>query len=364
MLVDLPESTSLYIMSYELIKNIPQQPLAIIGDIHGEYTALENLLIQLKNNSKDRRIVFIGDLCDRGPKSVSVIKKVISLIHSKKAYVILGNHEINLIANDAKDGSGWFFDSRTKSDNQYYAPYERANHAEKQLIKDFFNTLPIAISMPGLNLVHAAWDQNSIDRLIKYTGKHTCFTDVYNYWHDYVLNKANENNLKELYFKQKELWAKQLEDPKSAPPFLEYIAQFESLEQNFNPIKRITSGIEKPCEKPFFSGNRWRFSDRTTWWDEYSDSTAVIIGHYWRLFTSPKPGENWRYSQLFKNISPFAWHGMHKQVFCIDYSVGARWRERKQNIQISDSKFKLAAMLWPEKELIFDDGSTITTQKS
>lgn len=348
-------------MSYELIKNIPEQPLAIIGDIHGEYEALENLLLNLEKNFADRKLVFIGDLCDRGPKSVSVINKVQKLIQKDKAYTILGNHEINLIAKDAKDGSGWFFDSRTKSDNKYYAPYEHAQQSDKQRISDFFNTLPIAISMPSLNLVHAAWDQSSIDKLTTFTGQEDRFINVFNFWHELILNKACENNLKELYFEQKQQWATQLEDPETQPPYLEYIAKFESLEQIHNPIKRITSGIEQACQQPFFSGNRWRFSDRTAWWDKYADKKPVVIGHYWRLFDSPAPGESWRYSQLFKDIEPFAWHGMHKQVFCIDYSVGARWRDRRQNINLKDSKFKLAALLWPEKSLVFDDNSVIQT---
>lgn len=351
-------------MSYELIKNIPDQPLAIIGDIHGEYSALENLLINIEKDFPRRKLIFIGDLCDRGPQSVSVIKKVEELIKQNKAYAILGNHEINLIANDAKDGSAWFFDSRIESDDKYYAPYEHANIAEKKRIKDFLNSLPIAIQMPSLRLVHAAWDQSSIDKLIIYTGSKDCFADVYNYWHEYILNKANQNNLKKLYFEQKQKWASQLEDPENEPPYLKHIADFESLEQNYNPIKRITSGLEHACQKPFFSGNRWRFSDRTTWWDKYPDNIPVVIGHYWRLYETPKPGSSWRYSRLFNNIGPFAWHGMHKQVFCVDYSVGARWRERKQKIKTINSKFKLAALIWPEKDLIFDDGAIIKTNKA
>ena len=48
------------------------------------------------------------------------------MLASGNAHGVLGNHEINLLANDAKDGSAWFFDERIASDDTRYAPYARA----------------------------------------------------------------------------------------------------------------------------------------------------------------------------------------------------------------------------------------------
>lgn len=347
-------------MSYETIKHIPKQPLAIIGDIHGESDALENLLKHLQDSTyNNRKIVFIGDLCDRGPKSLTVINTVQDLINNNKAYAILGNHEINLLANDAKDGSGWYFNSRIESDSQFYAPFEIANPAEKESIHNFLNQLPIAVCTPEIRMIHAAWDSNAVNRLksLSVSSAH----DIIKHYHNLIKNKALENNLLKRYQLQKQEWLTKLEDPEQQPPFLQDIAEFESLEHRFSAIKRVTSGIEHPCTTPFFSGNRWRFSDRTPWWNSYAEPTPVVIGHYWRLFKQPNSAKNWRYSALFKDISPFAWHGKQHNVFCVDYSVGARWRERKQHIDAKNSKFKLAALLWPERKLIFDDGLILNT---
>ncbi|MDH3441675.1 MAG: metallophosphoesterase, partial [Gammaproteobacteria bacterium] len=49
-------------------------PLDIIGDIHGEFDALMNLLDVLGydeegQSPEGRKIVFLGDLIDRGPDS-------------------------------------------------------------------------------------------------------------------------------------------------------------------------------------------------------------------------------------------------------------------------------------------------------
>ncbi|WP_148274523.1 metallophosphoesterase [Advenella kashmirensis] len=61
--------------TYQPIMTLPSASLDIIGDIHGEYEALRQLLGHLGYDSlgchADRRkLVFIGDLCDRGPDSL------------------------------------------------------------------------------------------------------------------------------------------------------------------------------------------------------------------------------------------------------------------------------------------------------
>ena len=48
----------------------------IIGDVHGCADELYELLYKLgyfdTNSSYDRTLVFVGDLCDRGPKDIKV----------------------------------------------------------------------------------------------------------------------------------------------------------------------------------------------------------------------------------------------------------------------------------------------------
>ncbi|PEJ60806.1 hypothetical protein CN692_01575 [Bacillus sp. AFS002410] len=73
----------------------------VIGDIHGcydEFVALTKKLGYLWENNipvhpNDRRLVFVGDLTDRGPNSLAVIKVVYELVMKhKKAYYSPGNH--------------------------------------------------------------------------------------------------------------------------------------------------------------------------------------------------------------------------------------------------------------------------------
>jgi hypothetical protein len=51
------------------------------------------------------------------------------LLEAGRAVAVLGNHEINLLREDVKDGSGWFFDACMDKDNSKYTPYRRPTSA-------------------------------------------------------------------------------------------------------------------------------------------------------------------------------------------------------------------------------------------
>jgi hypothetical protein len=96
-----------------LVHRLKWDRVDIIGDIHGEVDALRSLLSHLGCDAErarvERPIVFVGDLVDRGPDSIAVVELVQHLIASGVAQAVLGNHELNIVANDPKEGNGWFF---------------------------------------------------------------------------------------------------------------------------------------------------------------------------------------------------------------------------------------------------------------
>lgn len=350
----------------KLVQTLPDGPLDIVGDIHGEITALENLLKKLNYNAdgsspEGRSLVFVGDYCDRGPDSPAVIRLVERMVSSGNAYAILGNHEINLLTSDAKDGSGWFFDSRHDSDIPYYAPFKAISTHDKPRIIHFLNQLPIALERSDIRIVHAAWDQEKIDQIRALnTGNIKCHHDK---WEQQTHAEARRTGLLERYFAEKEKWKSEIESKQNPPPFLHAIADYETLQHEHSPFKVLTSGVEARTHQAFFSGNRWRFSDRLPWWDDYTDKVPVVIGHYWRLFNPAPDQPQSRYTLLFRDVGSVDWHGLHNNVFCVDYSVGARWRNRKENVCLT-SRFKLAALQWPEMRLVFDTGEVVSTNNS
>ncbi len=79
-------------------------PFDIIGDIHGCYDELTTLLTRLGYSEQDRvwkhpegrRVVFVGDLVDRGPKVVETVRLVRGMIRAGSALCVPGNHDMKL----------------------------------------------------------------------------------------------------------------------------------------------------------------------------------------------------------------------------------------------------------------------------
>lgn len=65
----------------------------IIGDVHGCLRELELLLKKANYDVHRDELIFVGDLINKGPHSLSVLEYVKNL----RAKVILGNHELALL---------------------------------------------------------------------------------------------------------------------------------------------------------------------------------------------------------------------------------------------------------------------------
>lgn len=70
----------------------------VIGDIQGCYHALTALLNEIKFDESQDKVYFAGDIVARGEDSLSALRLVKSLCEKGCAEMILGNHDINLIA--------------------------------------------------------------------------------------------------------------------------------------------------------------------------------------------------------------------------------------------------------------------------
>lgn len=77
----------------------------IIGDVHGCFDELLMLLIKAGYKVegkkviplKDRKIIFVGDLVDRGDKIKEVLDLAMDLVSNDVAYSVMGNHDNKLL---------------------------------------------------------------------------------------------------------------------------------------------------------------------------------------------------------------------------------------------------------------------------
>ena len=84
-------------------------PFDIIGDLHGCFDELEALLVKLGyrierqdegfsvSHPQGRRLVFLGDLVDRGPRIVDCLRIVMDAVAGGVAICVPGNHETKLL---------------------------------------------------------------------------------------------------------------------------------------------------------------------------------------------------------------------------------------------------------------------------
>lgn len=85
-------------------------PFDIIGDVHGCYDELERLVLKLgyqitRDNDNRfcvshpdyRRLVFLGDLTDRGPRIPEVLQFAMDVTQTSGALCVPGNHDIKLL---------------------------------------------------------------------------------------------------------------------------------------------------------------------------------------------------------------------------------------------------------------------------
>ena len=84
-------------MRFELVLTWKQNPMTTyaIGSVNGCYQSLINLLAKIQFNPENDTLWFAGNLINKGPESLAVLRFVKGL--GKKAIPVLGNQEFHLL---------------------------------------------------------------------------------------------------------------------------------------------------------------------------------------------------------------------------------------------------------------------------
>lgn len=129
-----------------------EENLYVIGDVHGCYHTLKALLEKIPKNS---RIIFVGDLCDRGLYS----KDVIELVMNNGYECVLGNHDYfmidfvpKLLNSTLSDSEKWWFDKGIGG-KETIASYKRDMETLKKHI-EWLKALPLYIEVDHFFITH------------------------------------------------------------------------------------------------------------------------------------------------------------------------------------------------------------------
>ena len=119
----------------------------VIGDIHGCYSELLSLLDKVRLGGQDR-VISVGDLITKGPRSSEVLELFIS---DQRFSTVIGNHDLAL----RRHWNGEDVDlksSQKKTDNEL--------NSKKDVYLGFLNALPFVLDLDTHLVVHAGLRPN------------------------------------------------------------------------------------------------------------------------------------------------------------------------------------------------------------
>lgn len=118
--------------------------LYVIGDVHGCFDALTGLLEQIDPKA---RVVFVGDIINRGPRSLDCLRLIRAMtLNGRCAGSVLGNHDLHFLATAANVGKPHRKDTLS----------DILNAPDAQELIDWVRTRPLMLEIDDTLFVHAA----------------------------------------------------------------------------------------------------------------------------------------------------------------------------------------------------------------
>lgn len=149
-----------------------------IGDIHGCFDSLKELIERKIQLQKDDKLILLGDYIDRGDKSKEVVDFIIELLENGYDVIpLMGNHEAMLIDafEDEKNISKWIQNGGKETLKSF--EINSLKDIESNYI-EFFKGLRHYYAFEDYLFVHAGFNENVLNP----------FTDYYS-----MLWKCKEN---------------------------------------------------------------------------------------------------------------------------------------------------------------------------
>jgi hypothetical protein len=182
-----------------------QRGYDLIGDVHGCGNSLERLLKKMGYQHKNgcyrhahRKVIFVGDIVDRGPRIREALHIVKDMIDHDQAEMVLGNHEYNAMC--------YCTEGREENGPQYLREHNARHHrliretleqfdahkSEWLAFLDWFHEVPLYIEKESFRVVHACWDNDAIKRLKARSPSHCIDRD---FLHESAIVNSNASRL-------------------------------------------------------------------------------------------------------------------------------------------------------------------------
>ena len=162
------------------------EAIDFIGDIHGHCDELRTLLSRLgyaesggafRYPGDGRRVVFLGDYVDRGPKIRETLRLVRAMCEAGSAVALMGNHEFNMLSYWHRNGIGgrllrksggdYLRDHSSKNERAHAKTIEefRGHPDELRDMLDFVKTMPLYLETETFRAQHAGFDPEAVSAL-------------------------------------------------------------------------------------------------------------------------------------------------------------------------------------------------------
>ncbi len=296
------------------------QAYDLIGDIHGHATELKLLLAELGyqpsqgsyRHPAGRKLIFCGDLIDRGSEIREVVQIVRAMVEAQQALIVIGNHEYNILCYHHWVDGDFLRPHSTKNAHQIHETLKAyAEHPAEWLgTLEWFKTLPLFLDLAELRVVHACWHEPSIQ----------------------ALKQA-------------------LPDHQITPAFLYHSSQKSRPEYEW--VEAVLKGLEVDLPEPHFFRDKDGHARRTTrvrWWP--------TAGQSWQEIAMGLPMDHDLSQQNFSGSLPDSYPADQKPVFFGHYWMRGTPTILTENICCLDWSIaksgRLAAYRWQGESQLSD----------